>query len=113
MSPNKDGDDDYFSSDLPAQKLKKTFGIFAPRTPLLFLYSGNDEFVPKTFDVQKLISNWIDTVKKGGGSVDEDNSGIIQGASHNLQGNDSKVVSELCNRVYNFLGKIDYGLGSL
>jgi hypothetical protein len=102
-SPNHDGDDDYFSSDLADERLVKTFGKVPARTPLCFIFSGNDEHVPKTTDVSALLQKWTGFVKRGGGKVDEENSGIVENASHNLQGSSAEVVSELVKRVLGFL----------
>jgi hypothetical protein len=107
MSPNKDGDDDYFSSDLPIEKLQTTFGAFPPSTPLLILCSGKDEWVPDTVDVEGLIKKWASLVKAGGGVVDEEESGIIKLASHNFRNCDKDVIDELCGRVIRFLMKAE------
>jgi hypothetical protein len=106
LSPNKDGDDDYFSSDLPDERLKLTFGTFPRQTPLLILCSGADEYVPAHVDVPAIIRRWSDIVQEGGGVVDSENSGIIKGAFHNFMGNDEQVVEGLCQRVGKFLSGI-------
>lgn len=111
LSPDKDGDDDYFSSDLPVSKLRTTFGAFPKTTPLQILCSGIDEYVPASVNIQSLISFWTRIVKEGGGIVDEQNSGIIPKASHNLQGDDAKVLMELCTLVSRFVKNIENGLG--
>ncbi|TGO59110.1 hypothetical protein BCON_0048g00360 [Botryotinia convoluta] len=101
-SPNHDGDDDYFSSDLTDEQLKKTFGSLPVRSPLLILFSGNDEYVPKYVDKEALVKRWIGFVKKGDGKVDEENSAVIPGASHNLT-KSPEAVPELVNRVLGYL----------
>ncbi|QSZ29091.1 hypothetical protein DSL72_003601 [Monilinia vaccinii-corymbosi] len=101
-SPNHDGDDDYFSSDLTDDQLKKTFGSLPARSPLCILVSENDEFVPKSVDKEALVKRWIDIVKNGGGRVDEDNSAVIPGASHSLS-KTPEAVPELVKRVLGFL----------
>jgi pimeloyl-ACP methyl ester carboxylesterase len=108
-SPNMDGDDDYFSSDLPDERLAGTFGNFPARTPLMFLFSGNDEHVSKSVDVAKLLQHWGKFVKVGGGIVDEKNGGIVEGATHNLNDNDKAIVDDLCSRVIGFLENITTG----
>ncbi|RFU27875.1 hypothetical protein B7463_g8475, partial [Scytalidium lignicola] len=107
-SPNHDGDDDYFSSDLTDEQLMKSFGSLPAGTPLCILFSGNDEYVPKSIDKKKLVQRWISIAKRGDGKVDEENSGVIPGASHNLDGNPIDVVNGLVKRVLGFLN----GLGS-
>ncbi|KAJ8060997.1 hypothetical protein OCU04_010075 [Sclerotinia nivalis] len=101
-SPNHDGDDDYFSSDLTDEHLKKTFGSLPARSPLCILFSGNDEYVPRYIDKEVLVKRWIDIVKKGDGKVDEENSAVLPGASHNLT-RSPEVVPELVKRVLGFL----------
>lgn len=102
-SPNHDGDDDYFSSDLTDEQLMKTFGRLPARAPLCILFSGSDEYMPKTLDMAALVQKWIGVVKKGNGNADEENSGVVLGASHNLAGNPEEVVSDLVQRVLGFL----------
>lgn len=102
-SPNHDGDDDYFSSDLTDEQLMKSFGALPARSPLCILISGSDEYMPKTIDKADLVKRWIGFVKKGKGKADEENSGVLEGASHNLSGNPKDVVSGLTSRVLGFL----------
>jgi pimeloyl-ACP methyl ester carboxylesterase len=108
LSPQKDGDDDYFSSDLPDAVLETTFGKF--NIPLLILCSGRDEYVPPHVELPGLLEKWSAMVEKGGGRVDRENGGIIEGATHNLEQNTDEVVLDLCQRVQGFLGKIDTGI---
>jgi pimeloyl-ACP methyl ester carboxylesterase len=109
VSPNRDGDDDYFSSDLPEHGLQKSFGSFKAQTPLLILCSGADEHVPKHIDVSALIKRWTRIVELGGGLVDVENTGIIDGAHHNFEMDDIKVFDDLCQRVNGFLENIEAG----
>jgi hypothetical protein len=105
-SPNHDGDDDYFSSDLSDEQLMNTFGSLPAKTPLCILFSGSDEHMPKTIDMARLIEKWIGFVKKGNGKVDEENSGIVEKATHNLMGNPEEVVADLLKRVLGFLAAL-------
>jgi len=105
-SPNHDGDDDYFSSDLSDEQLMKSFGSLPTRSPLCILFSGTDEFMPKTLDMAALIQKWAVFVKKGSGKVDEENSGVVKGASHNLAGNPEEVVQDLVRRILGFLDRL-------
>ncbi|KAF2670602.1 DUF1749-domain-containing protein [Microthyrium microscopicum] len=107
LSPDHDGDDDFFSSDLSDEQLRATFGRFPRRTPLLVLCSGSDQHVPKFVDVPKLVGRWTACVKSGGGVVDEENSGLVEGATHNLDGDDKVVVERLCRKVVSFLTKVE------
>ncbi len=102
-SPNHDGDDDYFSSDLKDEQLEKAFGRLPGRTRLCVLMSGNDEYVPKSVDKDGLIERWTEIVKRGEGRVDEVHSCVVKGASHNFGNNGEEVVGELVRRVVGFL----------
>ncbi|RDW94402.1 hypothetical protein BP5796_00165 [Coleophoma crateriformis] len=105
-SPHHDGDDDYFSSDLPDEQLEKSFGRLPPNSPLCILFSGSDEFVSKELDKAALVKKWVGFVKRGTGKVDEDFSGILDGASHNLSGNPDHVVLGLVKRVLGFVNAL-------
>lgn len=102
-SPNHDGDDDYFSSDLSDEQLMKSFGGLPAKTPLCILFSGSDEHMPKTIDMAALMQKWIGFVERGSGKIDEENSGVVEKATHNLAGNPEEVVSDLVKRVIGFL----------
>lgn len=102
-SPNHDGDDDYFSSDLTDEKLMRNFGALPAKSPLCILYSGADEYVPPSIDKEALVKRWIGIIKRGEGIVDEANSGVMEGASHNLEKDSEDVVQRLVKRVLGFL----------
>lgn len=97
----KGGEDDYFSSDLDDADLAKTFGKIDK--PLLILYGEKDEYVPSYVDRKKLVSRWIPFVK---GKVDEQSKQLLEGASHNLNGDDQEVVDKLVKRIGKFLSSI-------
>jgi hypothetical protein len=101
-SPNHDGDDDYFSSDLTDEQLMKTFGSLPARSPLCILLSGEDEYMPKHIDKEALLRRWVEFVKKGDGKVDEEHSAVVPGASHNYM-KSPEVVPELVKKVVGFL----------
>ncbi|KAJ9638800.1 hypothetical protein H2199_006660 [Coniosporium tulheliwenetii] len=105
----KGGDDDYFSSDLDDQQLKKTFGALKPETPVMFLLSGCDEHMPDFVDKDALIARWTSVIKEAGGAVDEEHGGVVEDAFHNLEGDPDEVVEDLIRRVNGFLMKIDSG----
>ncbi|TVY90362.1 UPF0613 protein [Lachnellula willkommii] len=102
-SPNHDGDDDYFSSDLTDEQLMKTFGGLPATSPLCILFSDADEHMNKDIDKLALTKRWIEIAKRGAGKVDEENSVPLAGASHNLAGNSDEVVQGLVRRVLGFL----------
>lgn len=105
--PDHTGADDYFSSDLPDDRLKNTFGRFAPTTPLLILEGGSDESVPEFVNKDELVSRWAKVVEEGGGKVDTIHGSIVPGASHNLNGNPAPVVQDLVQRVVGFTRRLD------
>ena len=105
--PDHAGADDYFSSDLPDERLKGTFGKLPAHSPLLILQGGSDESIPQSIDKLALVQRWATITKSGGGKIDEMNSGIIAGASHNLNGNPDEVVQDLIRRVTGFIQRLD------
>lgn len=105
-SPNHDGDDDYFSSDLSDEQLKKTFGSLPAKSPLCILISGSDEHMPKTIDKAALVEKWIRFVKNGEGKVDQGSSRVVEKATHNLAGDPVGVVDDLVKRVLRFLDSL-------
>lgn len=107
-SPHHDGDDDYFSSDLTDAQLLKTFGALPADVPLCVLFSGADEYMPKSIDKEALLKRWIGVVKRGNGSVDEVHSGIVEGAKHNLTGDPEAVVKVLVQKVVGFVGGLHF-----
>ena len=58
--------------------------------------------MPTSIDKKGLIERWVGIVKRGEGNVDEINSGVVEGASHNL-GKDGIAMGELVRRVLGFL----------
>ncbi|KAL2066878.1 hypothetical protein VTL71DRAFT_1302 [Oculimacula yallundae] len=106
-SPDHDGDDDFFSSDLSDEQLAKTFGTLPKETIVCILHSGNDEFVDPKLDKDGIIRKWIGFIKKGGGSVDEVHSGVLEGATHNLKKASPEVLGGLLRRVLGFLDGLD------
>lgn len=102
-SPNHDGDEDYFSSDLTDEQLLKTFGKLTGASPLCVLISGSDEYMPAGVDKAKLLDRWSKIAKKGEGSIDVVNSGVVKGASHNYAKNGDEIVADLVKRVVGFL----------
>lgn len=107
--PNHDGADDFFSSDLEDARLQKTFGKLPASTPLLILYSGADASVPESVDKRRLVQRWMHTTKQHGGVVDEVHGGIVEGASHNLNGQSAEIVGDLVKRVVGFIGRLERG----
>lgn len=105
--PDHSGADDYFSSDLPDERLKSTFGKLPASTPLLILYSGSDESVPASVDKLNLVSRWTKVVQDSGGNVDRSNGGIVLEATHNLNGCPEHVVRDLVQRVAGFINQLE------
>lgn len=97
------GDDDYFSSDLSDEQLQTTFGRIPKGVKLGIFFSGEDQYVPKSVDKKALVEKWVGVVKAGTGEIDEMNSGVVVGATHNLTGNPEPIVQDLVRRVMGFL----------
>lgn len=108
-APSHDGADDFFSSDLPDARLQATFGVLPPSTPLLVLYSGSDESVPEGVDKKRLVQRWMHTTEQHGGAVDGINGGVVEGASHNLNGQSPEIVGDLVRRVVGFVSRLERG----
>ena len=106
-SPTKNGEDDYFSSDLSDDQLRQSFGNLPARSPLCILYSGKDEYVPSFVDRKALVESWIGVVKAGTGKVDEEFSGVVEGATHDLKKDPEEVVQDLVRRVLGFLKNLE------
>lgn len=104
-SPDGKGEDDYFSSDLPDERLGETFG--RARLPVLVLMGERDEYVPPQVDRKKMVDRWVGVVRGSGGVVDKTSQDLLGGACHNLNGDGEEVVDELCERVLAFLSTIE------
>ena len=100
-SPDKRGEDDYFSSDLPDERLQSTFGKVS--VPLLILMGEKDEYVPPHVDRKAMVGRWVKVLKENNAPVDSKSEELLGGASHNLNSSPEDVVDELCKRVIGFL----------
>ncbi|KAL4940239.1 hypothetical protein BDV06DRAFT_197146 [Aspergillus oleicola] len=116
-SPASPDEDDLFSSDLPDERLRKTFGMVYNRGVLrpsldssgsfLVLYGGSDPSVPEFVDKEMLLRRWR-------AAVDSEwvywhrESGIIPGATHMLEG-EGQVEQRriLVHKLVVFLGDIE------
>ncbi|KAL5050086.1 hypothetical protein BDW71DRAFT_142610 [Aspergillus fruticulosus] len=107
-SPGKPSEDDLFSSDLTDERLVETFGQIAARgllrTTLVALYSGNDEYAPSWVDKKALLERWKRATDAGGVKKwDDEASGIIPGASHNVRDEGQAWMIE---RILNYLNRV-------
>ncbi|EUC29370.1 hypothetical protein COCCADRAFT_29534 [Bipolaris zeicola 26-R-13] len=73
------GDDDFFSSDLPASTIESLFGRLDK--PTLIIVSGKDEMVPPAVDKEALLKKWVDAMPTG---LASDQSGVLPDADHEL-----------------------------
>ncbi|KAK6210131.1 hypothetical protein QIS74_11715 [Colletotrichum tabaci] len=96
IDEGKDGDDDYFSSDLDESFVSEVWNRF--QQPVMALQSAEDEFVPDKIDKQALVDSW----KKISPKVHE-LSGLIPGASHTVKKPESQQW--LAERVVQFLNQ--------
>ena len=106
------GEDDYFSSDLPDERLEATFGRLGKMKGLriAFLYGGSDQYVPENVDKRGLVERWCGFVRKGGGGVViDEGSGVVDGASHTLS-EGGKGLEDLVGRVAGFLERLEVGV---
>lgn len=95
------GDDDYFSSDLTSEVLEKTFGKISK--PFLIAFSECDQYVPEEIDKAKLLRGWKECSNP---SYWSKNSGLIKGASHKVDSDESQQF--LCLMVNNFLDEFHF-----
>ncbi|KAK0621384.1 duf1749 domain-containing protein [Bombardia bombarda] len=94
------GDDDYFSSDLPDDRLTATWGGL--EKPVLIVPSADDEHVPEDLDVAKLVEKWKSFCKPG---IASELSGLIPGANHRVDDDDAREW--LADRVAGFLASLE------
>ena len=105
--PDHDGEDDFYSSDLPDERLRRTFGkIGSTGTPVSILFSGRDQFVPDSVDKVALVERWEKMIREGGGTVDK-GSGIVKGANHDLEDVPEEVTQDLVERVRGFAERVE------
>lgn len=107
-SPDGNGDDDYFSSDLCEEQLRRSFGSIGNSAVLSIIYSGNDEYVPDSVDKVALVKKWLGFVRDGGGDVMEEFSTVVAGASHNFMGNPKHVIDEMVQKVVGFVKWVEH-----
>ncbi|KAL4975323.1 hypothetical protein BDW66DRAFT_137872 [Aspergillus desertorum] len=114
-SPASPAEDDLFSSDLSDERLQKTFGMVRHRgvlkgeRGLLVLYSGRDPSVPAFVDKDGLLKRWRSaTDGEAKREYWHDESGIIPGATHTLEGpGQIEQRKELVRRVGVFLTDVE------
>lgn len=92
------GDDDYFSSDLPDDKVASIWG--SVKKPILIVPSAEDEFVPPQVDFEKLLAKWKSACPKA-----SDLSALIPGAGHTV--NPPASQKWLAERVVSFLENLE------
>ncbi|KAJ4392357.1 hypothetical protein N0V85_007121 [Neurospora sp. IMI 360204] len=101
------GDDDYFSSDLPDEKLAEIWGKVSK--PTLILPSENDEHVPEWIDVVDMLDKWKSFCKE---EVISSLSGLIPEADHRVEHGPAGEPADLaqgwlCDRVHAFLKQLE------
>ena len=107
------GDDDLFSSDLSDDVVSRIWGsdggLATRKTPLCVLWGERDKFIPVSLDKQAVLGRWkkeMNAADGGRGLWDDKNSGVVAGASHNLNGDPDDVVNDLCGRIVRFCIKV-------
>ncbi|KAI9656113.1 MAG: hypothetical protein M1831_004684 [Alyxoria varia] len=103
------GDDDLFSSDLPDDVVRRVWGsdggLATRNTPLCVLWGERDEFIPRSVDKETVLSRWkkeVSATDGGKGLWNDENSGVVAGASHNLNKDTKDVVNDLSGRIVRF-----------
>ncbi|KAK7908603.1 hypothetical protein PG985_015906 [Apiospora marii] len=76
----EDGDDNYFSSDLPREAASRFWKKF--EKPLLILHSDMDRYVDPSIDKKAQIDGWKALCHPG---IASDLSGVIPGAGHSVR----------------------------
>jgi hypothetical protein len=102
-SPNHDGDDDLFSTDLTDEQLGRTFGSLPAETSLCILMMGSDEYVPPSIDKKTLLERWIGIDEKRGARIDRLCSGVVESATHSMTGNSEETIQTFIYKVHGFL----------
>lgn len=85
---DKDGDDDFFSSDLTDEQLRERLGHVSRQggsseLDVLAVYSGKDEYVPSFVDKDKLLKRMVDAMNDGGRCTNAKGL-MLPNANHNL-----------------------------
>ncbi|GAP89240.1 putative dolichol-phosphate mannosyltransferase [Rosellinia necatrix] len=93
------GEDNYFSPDL-TDEVATPYWLRIDK-PLLILHSGDDEFVPKSVNMQSLVNHWRRLCRPG---IASNLSGTIPGAGHRVE--EPKAEEWLVNTVIKFLRSI-------
>lgn len=89
---------------------ESTFGAIKPdSTKVLVLFSGLDQCVPESVDKEELVGTWIRVMKEKRIRVDEERSGIVEGANHDLKGVKEVVLEDAVERVKGFLKWVEMG----
>ncbi|KAI5928754.1 hypothetical protein F4810DRAFT_645181 [Camillea tinctor] len=91
-----DGEDNYFSPDLPENVAMLYWNRIDK--PIMVLHSGNDEYVPKSVDKESLIQRWRTLCQPG---IASELSGVIPGACHRVE--EPEAEAWLAARVVKFL----------
>lgn len=92
------GDDDYFSSDIPDEKLAEIWGRV--KQPIMVVPSAEDQYVPKAVDFEKLLAKWKSFCPSMSGLSD-----LIPGANHTVDAQESQ--DWLGDRVVSFLKSLE------
>ncbi|KAF8245273.1 DUF1749-domain-containing protein, partial [Wilcoxina mikolae CBS 423.85] len=97
------GSEDFFSSDLNDETLAETFGKIPKDTPILALYSGDDQCVPPDVDKEKLVRRWNSVAEASGVNF---KASVVPGASHNIADVPAEVLEDFVGRVSGFLESV-------
>jgi pimeloyl-ACP methyl ester carboxylesterase len=73
------GQDDYFSSAIPADQIRATFG--AIKVPFMAIVGGDDEYVPASVDKEALVTLWRSNTQ----APYFEKSFVLAGANHKVE----------------------------
>ena len=106
---DKEGDDDYFSSDLSDDRLERVWGgrgLASRGITIMALLGEKDEHMPKWLDKAQLLGRW-ETQVRGANGIWHDRSGVVNDATHNLNKNGDDIIEELCERILGLVYSVD------
>jgi hypothetical protein len=67
------------------------------------MYSGSDEYAPEGVDMEALLARWKRATDAGEKKWDDEASGVIPGASHNVRDEGQPWLIE---RLLNYLNRL-------
>lgn len=85
-----------FSSDIPFEKMQALFGQV--KTPLIWVHSGKDEYVPSHVNKVQLVSQLVAAAPTSMGAI------VLPDANHAISDQPSQI--EFCSTVVQFISQV-------